>query len=680
MSAQFAGTGLPAERESAPPAARDRPDASSQDRHRHIVETAGVSIWEEDFSMVGAALDALRADGVTDLGAYLAAHPEFVRSAIGLVRIVDVNPATLRLFGAREKSELMASLHDVFLPETEPVFAEELLAIWEGRPLLEAETVLRTLRGERRDVMFSVAFPAARAGLSSVPVTLTDITARKRAETGLRRSERGLRTLYLLASAVGRAETLEEVYALALDALIGAVGADRASVLLFDERGVMRFAAWRGLSTDYRAAAEGHSPWTPERRDAAPITVADVAEDSALGGLRERILAEGIRALAFIPLGDAGRLLGKFMIYYDRPHAFGEDELHLAESIASHIAHAIQRRRDEAALRESLAIVQIVNEGTPTLLYVKDRQGRMRMANPATLRALGVTAEEAIGHTAVEYWSDKQAAAQVMANDRELMERGTAITFEEKIMLADGPHVFLSTKTPQRDSSGAVIGLVGASIDITDRKRAEDRQKLLIRELNHRVKNTLATVQSIAAQTLRGTEGDHQARRAFEARLLALSNAHNVLTRESWDGAGIDEIVATALAPHRAAGDDRFSVEGPALRLAPKAALALAMALHELATNAAKYGALSARAGRVRVAWSIAADGAEARFRLRWHESDGPPVASPQRKGFGSRLIERGLSLELGGRAAIEFLPAGLSYTIDAPLAHLAWSPADTAA
>jgi PAS domain S-box-containing protein len=563
MSAQFAATGLPAQRDPAAAAAHDRAPHGAVERHRHVFEAAGVSIWEQDFSMVGAALDALRARGVADLKAHLAANPDFVRAAMGLVKIVDVNPATLRLFGAREKSDLMASLRDVFLPETEPVFAEELLAIWEGRRLLEAEAPLRTLQGERRHVMFSITFPESPSDLSSVAVTLTDITARKQAETDLLRSERALRALYRLTSAIGHTDTLEDVHTLALDALIGATGADRASVLLFDEGGVMRFVAWRGLSDRYRAAAEGHSPWAPGERNATPLAITDVAEDASLAALRDTILAEGIRALAFIPLGGAGRLLGKFMVYFDRPHAFSEDELHLAESIASHIAHAIQRRRDEAALRESLAIVQIVNEGTPTLLYAKDRDGRMRMANPATLRALGVTAAQSLGRTAVEYWSDKEAAARVMANDRELMERGVAITFEEKIMLPDGPHVFLSTKTPQRDSTGAVIGLVGASIDITDRKRAEERQKLLIRELNHRVKNTLATVQSIAAQTLRGTEGDREARRAFEARLLALSNAHNVLTRESWDGAAIDEIVETALAPHRAADDGRFAVEGP---------------------------------------------------------------------------------------------------------------------
>lgn len=665
MSAPFAERGMP-----------KRAPALAADRYRYNFEAAGVSIWEQDFSKVGAALDDLRARGVTDLEAYLAAHPEFVRACIGLVRIVDVNRATLRLLGAREKSELMASLHAVFLPETEPVFAAELLAIWERRPLLEAETALRTLAGERRDVMFSIAFPEAPAGLSAVLVTLTDITARKQAEMGLRRSERGLRALYQLTSAVGRAASLEEIHALALDALTGATGADRASVMLFDAGGVMRFAAWRGLSDAYRKATDGHSPWPKDARDPAPIAIADAERDAAPDALKPAALAEGIRALAFIPLAHGGRLLGTFTVYFDRAHAFPADEIHLCETIASHIAHAIQRRRDEAALRESLAIVQIVNEGTPTLLYAKDRDGRMRMANPATLRALGVTAEQALGHTALEYWSDKEAAAQIMANDRQLMDRGVAIAFEEKVTLADGPHVFLSTKTPQRDAAGNVIGLVGASIDITDIKRAEERQKLLIRELNHRVKNTLATVQSIAAQTLGGTDGDREARRAFEARLLALSNAHNVLTRESWDSAAIDEIVATALAPHRAAGDDRFTIAGPPLKVDPKAALALAMALHELATNAAKYGALSERAGRVRVEWASVGHGEEARFRFCWRESDGPPVAPPRRRGFGSRLIERGLGLELGGQAAIEYRPSGLVYTIDAPLANLAWRSA----
>ena len=644
-------------------------------RHRQIFETAGIPIWQADLSGIGAALESLRARGVSDLGDYLSSNPGFVRSAIGLVGIVGANLAALRLVGARATTDLSASLGDMFSPDAEAAFAAMLIAIWDGRTPFETEAALRTLQGERRHVVLTAAFPDSRRDLSCVPVTLTDITARIDAEAKLRRSERGLRTLYRLTSAVGRASTLDEVYSVALDALSAALGADRASVLLFDDAGAMRFAAWRGLSDEYRAAATGHSPWTPDDRKAAPIAIGDAATDPRTGALRERILAEGIHALAFIPLAESGGLLGKFMVYFDQPHVFDEDELRLAESIASHVAHAIRQRRDEAALRESLAIVQIVNEGTPTLLYVKDRDGRMRMANPATLRALGVTAGDAIGHTALEYWPDKAAAAQVMANDRALMERGTAATLEEKIVLADGPHVFLSTKTPQRDASGAVVGLVGASIDITDRKRGEERQKLLIRELNHRVKNTLATVQAIAAQTLRGAESDREARRAFEARLLALSNAHNVLTRESWDGAAIDEIVATALAPHRAAGDDRFAVAGPAIRLAPKAALALAMALHELATNAAKYGALSVRDGRVHVEWSVGQDEGEMRFSLRWRESGGPAVVPPQRRGFGSRLIERGLSLELGGRAAIEFLPSGLSYGIDAPLKNLVWTP-----
>jgi PAS domain S-box-containing protein len=672
VTAQAADPAPAPARDRAARAAGEAPGALSEERYRHVFEAAGVSIWEEDFTMVGAALEALRARGIADLRAHLAAHPEFVRWAIGLVRIVDVNPATLRLFGAREKSELMASLDLIFLPETESVFVEELLALWDGRRRLEAETALRTLGGERRDVMFTIAFPETAAGLSSVLVTLTDITWRKRAEEAMLRSERSLRALYRLASATGRAETLDDVCAAALDALIGALDADRAAVLLFDDDGVMRFKAWRGLSEAYRRATQGHSPWSRNELSPAPISVADAAADPRLAALKDTILGEGIRALAFIPLVYGGRLLGKFMVYFDRVREFAPGEIDLAQTIASHIAHAIDRKRAEAALRDSMAVVQIVNEGTPTLLYAKDRDGRMTMANPATLRALGVTAAEAIGYTALEYWKDKDGARRVMENDRRLMEGGESIAFEETVMLADGPHVFLSTKTPQRDAAGAVVGLVGASIDITDRKRAEDRQKLLMRELNHRVKNTLATVQSIAAQTLRNSEADRAARAAFEARLLALSNAHNVLTRESWDGAAIDEIVATALAPHRAAGDERVEIAGPPLRLNPKVALALAMSVHELATNAAKYGALSVRSGRVGVEWGTRAEAGDVYFWLRWSERGGPPVQPPPRKGFGSRLIERGLSLELGGRAEIGFHPGGLVYTIDAPLANLA--------
>jgi len=191
---------------------------------------------------------------------------------------------------------------------------------------------------------------------------------------------------------------------------------------------------------------------------------------------------------------------------------------------------------------------------------------------------------------------------------------------------------------------------------------------LLLNELNHRVKNTLATVQFLAMQTLRNSATLAEARDSFEERLAALAKAHDVLTREAWEGASLNRVVADAVAAY--SGDiqaSRFRVAGPLVRLRPNAVLALSMALHELATNALKYGALSNGTGSVEINWLLI-PGDPRRFRFRWTESGGPPVDTPSRRGFGSRLIEQGLAHDLAGEVRLTFAPAGLVCTIDAPL------------
>ncbi|MFC4172492.1 HWE histidine kinase domain-containing protein [Microvirga sp. GCM10011540] len=197
-----------------------------------------------------------------------------------------------------------------------------------------------------------------------------------------------------------------------------------------------------------------------------------------------------------------------------------------------------------------------------------------------------------------------------------------------------------------------------------ERVRADARRRLLINELNHRVKNTLATVQSIAAQAFRANDWRPEVREAFEARLIALSKAHDVLTRESWDGADLREIVAQATAPFSSIGHARFTVEGPPVRLSPSVALSLAMTLHELLTNAVKYGALSVAEGRVAIVWSVDETPESVRLKLTWQESGGPAVSEPQQKGFGSRLIERSLTREHGGEVRITYPAPGLACEI----------------
>jgi two-component sensor histidine kinase len=194
------------------------------------------------------------------------------------------------------------------------------------------------------------------------------------------------------------------------------------------------------------------------------------------------------------------------------------------------------------------------------------------------------------------------------------------------------------------------------ALEIEHRRRIERQQNLLLDELNHRVKNTLATVQAMAMQTLRGV--DLPARDAFLARLFALSGQHDLLTMDNWEGASLEGVVRRALRPYRDEDRSRFDVEGPAVHLDPKRALALGMGFHELATNAARYGALSADTGKVVVRWTR--EPGDNSVRLCWQEKGGPPVTPPQRKGFGLRLIEHGLARELSGVVRLDFSPDGL--------------------
>ena len=214
---------------------------------------------------------------------------------------------------------------------------------------------------------------------------------------------------------------------------------------------------------------------------------------------------------------------------------------------------------------------------------------------------------------------------------------------------------------------GQPVRIVGTNVDITERKAAELHQRLLVNELNHRVKNTLAIVQAIAWQSFRSGGMAKPAREAFEGRLAALAAAHDVLTKENWEASSIAQMVSSAVAPHDPGGG-RITARGPHVSLEPKTAVALALAVHELATNAVKHGALSTLAGRVDVGWSVD-DGL---LRFTWRESGGPRVCPPTARGFGARLLEHGLAEELDGAVRLEFRPEGVVCAVEARLGDCA--------
>jgi PAS domain S-box-containing protein len=322
-----------------------------------------------------------------------------------------------------------------------------------------------------------------------------------------------------------------------------------------------------------------------------------------------------------------------------------------------------KRARDNALLRT-------IVESAPTLIYAKDLDGRMLLANPPALALIGKPWSQVEGRTDLEFLADQAQGNAITVNDRRLMLLNQTEQFEEVVGNDAGEdRVWMSVKAPLRDSAGTVTGLVGVSVEITEHKRLEHRLRIMVDELNHRVKNTLATVQAIAAQTLRSMS--LQFYNAFQDRLLALAAAHDVLTRERWAGAELHDVVAGQLGPYAGTIGERLHVTGPKIRLNSNAALALAMGLHELAVNALKYGALSNEAGQVSIDWEIVAGDAPS-LRLTWTERHGPTVDMPQHKGFGSRLIERILAQNLGGMIQLRFDdPAGVTCVIEAPLSQV---------
>ena len=330
-----------------------------------------------------------------------------------------------------------------------------------------------------------------------------------------------------------------------------------------------------------------------------------------------------------------------------------------------------ETQRGLSALSESEARFRHMADSAPALIWMTDDTAQIVFANMHFDHLFGRPASELAGDgwDTIVHPPDLPAFA---AGFRAAFEGREPFRAEVRVVDRTGAVRWLRCEgVPRLDDAGTFLGFTGCNVDITDAKRAEEHHLLLIHELNHRVKNTLATVQSIAQQSLRGLDGEEAqaARAAFEARLLALARAHDVLTRESWDGAELATVVADAIRPLEAADGQRprFVASGPRLRLAPRLALSIAMALHELGTNAVKYGSLSREGGRVDIAWSVQRV-PELRLSLRWTESGGPPVTPPTRRGFGSRLIERSLARELDGTVRLAYEPSGVVCTIDAPV------------
>jgi PAS domain S-box-containing protein len=373
--------------------------------------------------------------------------------------------------------------------------------------------------------------------------------------------------------------------------------------------------------------------------------------------------AAGVRALITVPLVREGALKALLYVHEPQPRAWKRSDAAIARDVAERSWAAVEQARAEQSLVESEDHYRHTVELNPQVTWTAAPDGQLnRVANRWSVW----TGTSGLGGSWIDaiHPDDRQPSIDAWSLS---VATGEPYDLEHRVRMVDGSHRWARSRAyPRRRDDGEICLWYGSTEDVHERKVAEEHQRLLINELNHRVKNTLASVQGIAFQTLRGEVSLAEARARFEARLMALSGAHNLLTEENWGGASLERVVTDSI-EHLAGEAGRFDVGGAPLRLAPRAALALAMALHELGTNAAKYGALSAEGGRVSIGWTQSGD----RLHLLWRESGGPPVAAPTRRGFGSRLIERGLAADLGGAAALHFDPAGLRCEIHASLAAI---------
>ena len=335
-------------------------------------------------------------------------------------------------------------------------------------------------------------------------------------------------------------------------------------------------------------------------------------------------------------------------------------------------AHAVQEANQSLA-QETQRLRTMFEQAPGFVAVISGPDLSFQLANAAYRRLVG--GRDVVGKPIAEAIPEvvEQGFPELLERVRTTREpyigRGASIMLEAE---GGGPleERFLDfIYQPIGEGEGIASGIFVQGHDVTEQRRAEDHQQLLIHELNHRVKNTLSIVQALAMQSFNDHAEPAAARQAFDARLNALSAAHNLLTTQNWEQAGLFDTISTSVAATAGANISRVATEGPDILVAPQTAVSLAMAIHELCTNAIKYGALSNDSGTVDIRWETARDAEGAlELTIHWNEAGGPVVVEPTRRGFGTRLIERGLSAELRSNVKLDLQPSGLECTIVAKL------------
>jgi PAS domain S-box-containing protein len=452
-------------------------------------------------------------------------------------------------------------------------------------------------------------------------------------------------------------------------ALIGkTLGAQRVAFSEIDETrtSVTVHRCWTDGSVGDLAGQYPRGPYatlTDQLAAGQIVAIEDVRTDprTANSRLVDGAARIGLRAVLAVPVSDRGRHIGSVMVQQGEPRRWLPYQMELATAATARLWYAIVRLRAETARTASEARYRLIFEQANDIIFTADVDQRITDCNEAGAAAMGLTREQIIGRSISEFVSTEDFE-QTTSMLQYKIDQGGNTRHEVTVEGRDGVRMqWENNSTLVVDSDNRPLGLLSISRDVTARRAFDERRELLIHELNHRVKNTLALVQALAQQSFRPDADAADAPANFEGRLRTLAAAHDLLTREQWEGVTLAELVRAATIP---LGAERIRADGGAMTVTPKAAVALAMAIHELGTNAIKYGALSNATGYITLTWKAEPDA----FVLEWIEHGGPPVAAPERRGFGVRMIERVLASDIGGSVKLDFAEQGLQCRIQAPL------------
>jgi PAS domain S-box-containing protein len=467
---------------------------------------------------------------------------------------------------------------------------------------------------------------------------------------------------------------IEAFYDRLLDAAISLMSADMGSMQAFHpERGELRLLAEKGFNPGSAAHWEWVRPDT-----ASPCGMAlsagcrviwpDIETCEALSREidRDALRLAGIRACLSTPLiARSGRLLGMISTHWRRPHRPTERELQPLDVLARQAADLIERNEVETALRETkeqfrqlAAIVESTDDG----IISKDVNGIITSWNKGAERLFGYSAVEVIGKSITILIPPERRDEEYATFERAW--RGDRIEHYETVHQHKEGHLIdvSLTVSPTRDAEGKIVGCSKIARDIRERKRSEAQLSALAREAEHRARNLLANVRAMVQLSQADTPAG--VKEAIAGRIEALANVHSLFAQSRWTGAELGSLVKQELSPYSRDREMRTQIDGPTVMLKQDVAQAIAVALHELATNAAKYGALSVPEGRVRLEWSRETDG---QLVLRWTELGGPPVKPPTRKGFGMVVMETMIRDGVKGEVRLDWRIEGLACEITLP-------------